>query len=67
MQTSSVPSLAAIRREKNFTQASLADALGVTSVTVSNWEAGRSSPPLKTLNAIAAVLGVTVSALLADL
>lgn len=64
MQTSTVPSLARIRKEKGFTQASLAEALGVTSVTVSNWEAGRSSPPLKTLTIIAEKLNVTASDLL---
>ena len=65
MPKSSVPSLATIRRAKPMTQAALAKALGVTTATVGNWESGRSTPPLKTLEAIADVLGVTVSDLLA--
>ena len=64
MQTSTVPNLAIVRRAKGFTQASLAARLGVTSVTVSNWEAGRSSPPIKMLQSIAAVLRVPASYLL---
>lgn len=66
MPKSSVPSLATIRRAKPMTQAALAKAIGVTTATVGNWESGRSTPPLKTLKAIADVLGVTVSDLLAS-
>lgn len=66
MTKSSTPSLATIRASRGFTQARLAQALSVTSVTVSNWEAGRSSPSIKMLHSIASALGVTVNDLLAS-
>ena len=64
MPLSSVPNLATIRHDKRMTQAQLAQAIGVTTVTVSNWESGRSAPSLKTLTTIAAALGVKVSDIL---
>jgi len=55
--------IAATRKAKGFTQQALAAALNVTPMAVSNWEAGRRSPSLKTLQRIAAALGCEVAEL----
>jgi transcriptional regulator with XRE-family HTH domain len=50
--------------EKNKTNKDLADALGVTRVSVSNWCTNDSQPPIKMLFEIASVLDVDVRSLL---
>ena len=53
-----------IRKEKELTQMSLADKLGVTDRAVSKWERGKSFPDVSMLRPLAEVLGVSVSELL---
>jgi transcriptional regulator with XRE-family HTH domain len=59
-----VPSLAFLRRKAGLSQAALAAAVGVTPMSVSNYEAGRNGPSTRTMVAIAETLGVTVDDLL---
>ena len=56
--------IAARRKEKGMTQAELAAQLGVTDKAVSKWERNCSCPDIHTLPALAAVLGVSVDALM---
>ena len=53
-----------LRKEKEMTQMSLADKLGVTDRAVSKWERGKSFPDVSMLRPLAEVLGVSVSELL---
>lgn len=53
-----------LRKEKELTQMSLADKLGVTDRAVSKWERGKSFPDVSMLRPLAEVLGVSVSELL---
>ena len=53
-----------IRKEKELTQMSLADKLGVTDRAVSKWERGKSFPDVSMLRPLAEVLDVSVSELL---
>lgn len=53
-----------IRRFKNFTQKQLADKLGVTSVTIQNYENNRRNPSVEMLTSIADVLDVELSIIL---
>ncbi|MFS0736961.1 XRE family transcriptional regulator [Sphingomonas sp. 1P06PA] len=50
--------LAELRKKRGFTQASLAERLGVEQPTVQRWEKGKREPDLKQLIELAAVLGV---------
>lgn len=50
--------LAQIRKEKGFTQASLAERLGVEQPTVQRWETGKREPDLDQLVALAEALDV---------
>ena len=45
-----------LRKAKNITQDTVAQALHVTRQTVSGWETGRTQPDLDTLSALARVL-----------
>ena len=56
--------IARLRREQNLTQLELADRLGVSFQSVSNWERGNSMPDISRLPELADVFGVTVDALL---
>ena len=56
--------IASLRREKNETQAALADFLGVSNRTVSKWENGDSEPEAQYLVALAGHFGTSVDALL---
>lgn len=47
-----------LRHEKRITQGQLAEAIGITRSTISNYEIGRRTPRLKDLQNIAKVLGV---------
>lgn len=51
------------RRRKQLTMDVLASRAGVSIATVSELEKGRTSPTVRTLEKLAGVLGVTVSAL----
>lgn len=66
MAKTSLPGLVTARKAAGLTQTKLAAKLGVTAVTVSNWESGRSRPPLRTLVAVAAALATTTEQLLND-
>lgn len=52
------------RKQNNFTQQQLADRLGVTHQTVSNWESGRSMPSIDKLNEISEKLDIDLNFLL---
>ena len=52
------------REQNNLTQQQLADRLGVTHQTVSNWENGRSVPNLDTLSDISKKLNIDINYLL---
>ena len=52
------------RKQNNLTQQQLADRLGVTHQTVSNWENGRSMPNLDTLSDISKKLNIDINYLL---
>lgn len=52
------------RREKNYTQAQLAEMLGVTSKTISRWENGNYMPDLSMLMPLCEILGIQVEELL---
>lgn len=57
-------SIASNRKAKGLTQKALAQALGVTQMTVSNWENGRRQASVAMLRKVADVLGVPVAKLL---
>ena len=52
------------RREKSYTQAQLAEMLGVTSKTISRWENGNYMPDLSMLTPLCEALGIRVEELL---
>lgn len=56
--------IAALRRQKELTQETLAEALGVSPQAVSKWENDVSCPDILLLPQLAKMLGVTVDALL---
>lgn len=56
--------IAALRKEKNLSQAQLAERLGVTNKAVSRWETGRGYPDVELLPLIARELEVSISELL---
>ena len=53
-----------LRKERGLSQTAIAEAVGVTSGAVSQWEAGLTNPTLETLVKVAQVLGCTVDELL---
>lgn len=53
-----------LRQEQNITQEQLADALGITSRAVSQWECGRTAPDISQLPALANFFDVTTDSLL---
>ena len=53
-----------LRREKNLTQAQLAEALFVSDKAISRWETGKGFPDINNLEAISKALGVSTSELL---
>lgn len=55
--------IARLRVQKGFTQASLAQRIGVTHQAVSQWECGDTMPDIATLPKLAAMLGVTLDSL----
>ena len=54
----------AYRKQNNLTQQQMADRLGVTHQTVSNWESGRSLPNIDKLNYISEKLDIDINYLL---
>lgn len=56
--------IAALRKEKQITQAELAERLNVTDKAVSRWERGIGFPDINTLEPLADVLGVSLTELL---
>ena len=57
--------IAALRREKGWTQTQLADRLGVTDKAVSRWETGKGMPDVSLLSPLGEALEVSVNELLA--
>lgn len=57
--------IAALRREKGWTQKELAERLGVTDKAVSRWETGKGMPDVSLLKPLSETLGVSVNELLA--
>ena len=56
--------IAALRKEKGWSQTELAERLGVTNKAISRWETGRGYPDVELLPQLAKELGVTISELL---
>ncbi|WP_018213266.1 helix-turn-helix domain-containing protein [Desulfitobacterium hafniense] len=52
--------IATLRKEKNWTQAELAQKLNVTDKAISKWERGLGFPDIKTIEPLADALGVSV-------
>lgn len=59
-----VPSLSCIRRKAGLSQRALAQLIGVTEMSVSNYESGRNGPTTRVLVAIAEALNVTIDDLM---
>lgn len=55
-----------MREAKNIKQVELADALGVTQGTISQWESGISNPSIDKLKKLAAELDCTIDELIGD-
>lgn len=56
-------SLRAARRVKNLTQSEASDRLGVSTVTLSSWEHGKTEPILSQLVAMSRLYGISIDAL----
>lgn len=56
--------IATCRKEKKITQSGLAEKLGVTDRSVSNWETGRNMPDLSLFKPLCEILGITINELL---
>lgn len=56
--------IAALRREKGWTQRELATWLGVTDKAVSRWETGKGLPDIALLRPLSEALGVSINELL---
>lgn len=52
------------RKEKNLTQAQLAEKIGVSNKTISKWECGKCMPDYSIIKPLCQELGVTVSELM---
>lgn len=53
-----------LRKEKDMTQQTLADKLGVSNKTISKWENGRGMPDLSLMKPLCNILGITINELL---
>lgn len=53
-----------LRKNRGLTQAQLAERLGVSQQTIGQWETGKSSPKIQSINKLAQALGVYASALI---
>lgn len=67
MSRSLVPSLAKLRRKAGLSQERLAEIIGVTTMSISNYESGRNDPSARVLVAMAKALNVTVDALVSEI
>ena len=56
--------IAKCRKEKELTQAQLAERLGITDRAVSKWETGKSMPDASVMLELCEILGITVNELL---
>ncbi len=56
--------IAELRKEKNMTQAELAEKMGVTDKSISRWENGKTMPDISMLNILANELNCTIQELL---
>lgn len=56
--------IAKCRKDKNLTQAELAEKLGVTEKSISNWETGRNMPDLSLFKDLCAILDITINELM---
>ena len=56
--------LAKARKEKGFTQSSLAEKLNITDRAVSKWENGKALPDSAIMLELCSILGITVNELL---
>lgn len=52
------------RKEKNLTQSELAEKLGVTDKSISNWENGRNMPDLSLFKPLCELLGISINDLI---
>lgn len=64
MKSNIAENIRIFRKEKNFTQEQLAEAMGVSVGAVSKWESGASVPELSIIMELADFFGVSVDALL---
>lgn len=55
--------IASCRKEKNLTQAQLAEKLGITDRAISKWETGKSMPDTGLMSEICELLGISVNEL----
>ncbi len=56
--------IAICRKEKGFTQAQLAEKLGVTEKSIGNWENGRNMPDLSLFSPLCNILGISINDLM---
>ena len=56
--------ISTLRKEKELTQAQLAEKLNVTDKAISRWETGKGMPDSSLLVPLANILGITVNELL---
>ena len=56
--------IAACRKDKKLTQEKLAEQLGVTDRTISNWENGKNMPDLSLFQPLCQILGITINDLM---
>ena len=59
--------IAALRKEKGWTQAQLGERLGVSNQAISKWEQGMNLPDVMLLPTIAKVFGVTIDRLFEEI
>lgn len=56
-------SIQELRATRGWSQEDLADELGVTQATISNWERGRSQPTIMQFGALAIRFGVSIGSI----
>jgi transcriptional regulator with XRE-family HTH domain len=63
MKKSTMQTIRELREERGWTQLQLGNMLGVTPVTVYNWERGQHMPTAPQLRALARAFGVSMDAI----
>ena len=63
MKQSTGRRIAALRKERQWTQEQLADFVGVARITVSSWETDTRTPHRKVMNDLARLFGTTAAQL----